>query len=98
MKFKSNIVFAKIAPTRPPQIWHRIKQIKLLKLISFFKYITNVTAGLKWAPEVDIKIQIRAVKAAPVAIECANKISSWFEEIFPPIIPEPTITITRNRI
>ena len=57
------------------------------------------TTGLKWAPEMDPKVRIRATSAAPVAIVFASNANATF----PPasrsaMIPDPTTAATSSSV
>ena len=54
------------------------------------------TAGLKWAPEICVNININTISPKIVANEFANKIMASISVRFTAIIPDPTMIIKRN--
>ena len=69
-----NIILLIITPKNPPTNWAQLKQENSFNVNSFFKNIIKLTAGLKFAPEIEMNIQINAVSPAPVAMVFARRI------------------------
>src|ERR1700688_1647389 len=59
----------------------------------------RVTTGLKCAPEMDPKVRIKAMRAAPVASVLANKARALLPpDRFWAMIPEPTMVASRKAL
>ena len=57
-----------------------------------------VTAGLKWAPDMDLKDEINTKRIRPMEIALAINVTLSLFERLAPIIPEPTMVKSNMKV